>query len=135
MRTSDRISADWTLAAYGSLRPGEKNARLLAGMPGRWSKGWIVGVVRWRHGFPILVRVGRGKRIPVMIFRSRELVDRWPLLDRFEGSAYRRMVIAVQSEHGATVPAQCYLSRVAFEEPTVRPGPQIADDRNAANPL
>jgi gamma-glutamylcyclotransferase (GGCT)/AIG2-like uncharacterized protein YtfP len=111
MGMADQASVRWTLAAYGSLRPGEKNASLLAGLPGRWSRGWVMGVVRWRHGYPLLERAGRGRQVPVMIFRSPGLAGRWRMLDRFEGKAYHRVVISVRSVDGGIVPAQCYVSR------------------------
>jgi gamma-glutamylcyclotransferase (GGCT)/AIG2-like uncharacterized protein YtfP len=110
MRIADQASVKSTLAAYGSLRPGEKNAGLLAGLPGRWSKGWVMGVVRWRHGYPQLERVGRGRLVPVMIFRSPGLLGKWRVLDRFEGKAYQRVVVTVRSTEGGIVPAQCYVS-------------------------
>lgn len=110
MKIADQASVRCTLAAYGSLRPGEKNAGLLAGLPGRWSKGWVMGVVRRRHGYPVLERVGRGKRVPLMIFRSPGLAGKWGVLDRFEGKGYQRVVVRVRSIDGGIVPAQCYVS-------------------------
>jgi gamma-glutamylcyclotransferase (GGCT)/AIG2-like uncharacterized protein YtfP len=102
------------LATYGTLRPGEVNHRLLAGL-GSWRAGWVRGTLGDWCGYPIL-EPGTD-RVPVMVLNSARLRDRLAALDEFEGPAYRRAWVVVEHDPALAgdelVVAQCYLAAAA----------------------
>jgi gamma-glutamylcyclotransferase (GGCT)/AIG2-like uncharacterized protein YtfP len=99
------------LAAYGTLRPGEANHALVAGL-GSWRPGWVRGALGEWCGYPLLVP-GTG-RVPVMVLTSARLGGRLAGLDEFEGPAYRRAWVVVDHGPGpdgdGLVVAQCYVA-------------------------
>lgn len=103
------------LAVYGSLAPGEANARVLEPVEGTWLSG---GRVRGRlhregwgaaHGFPGLEWDPEGEPVPVELFVSRRLPFHWKRLDAFEGADYRRIVVPVEGLPGGPVPSHIYV--------------------------
>jgi len=46
------MQTDHLLAAYGTLRPGEVNHRLLEEVPGEWLDGWVTGFRGEEDGYP-----------------------------------------------------------------------------------
>ena len=99
-------SADARLAVYGSLAPGRVNHGRLAGLAGTWTKGSVKGRLLsagWGAalGFPGLVLDPDGEDVEVFLLSSADLPGRWPELDAFEGSGYRRAVAEVQTADGA----------------------------------
>jgi gamma-glutamylcyclotransferase (GGCT)/AIG2-like uncharacterized protein YtfP len=111
------------LAAYGTLRPGEANHALVAGL-GPWRPGWIRGTRGDWCGYPI---VGPGTaRVPVMVLTSARLADRMADLDEFEGPAYRRAWVVVEHDASrggdALVVAQCYIAALPARSSGDRPG-------------
>lgn len=103
------------LAVYGSLAPGEVNARVLEPLEGTWLSG---GFVRGRlhregwgapHGFPGLEWDPDGERVPVDVFVSRELPAHWGRLDAFEGQDCRRIVVPVEGLPGGLLSCHVYV--------------------------
>ena len=96
------------LAVYGTLAPGESNHHLIAGIRGTWQKGWVSGV-RGRIGpYPALQWRPGGKSIPVQVLSSPHLPRHWARLDRFEGDAYRRILVPVTIPGGVAQVANLY---------------------------
>jgi gamma-glutamylcyclotransferase (GGCT)/AIG2-like uncharacterized protein YtfP len=79
------------LLAYGTLRPGEANGHLLAGL-GSWRRARVRGTVGDWCGYPILRPDERGPAtVEAMVLTAAGLPARLADLDRFEGPAYRRV--------------------------------------------
>jgi len=78
------------LAAYGTLRPGEVNHRLLADVPGEWLDGWVHGFRGEEDGYPAFWYSAAGPRHAVKVFHSAELPKLWAHLDWFEGKNWPR---------------------------------------------
>jgi gamma-glutamylcyclotransferase (GGCT)/AIG2-like uncharacterized protein YtfP len=95
------------LAAYGSLRPGERHDHLTADLD-LVGSGSVLGVVDEWEGYPILSLDPSGEPVAVVVFGG---VDdaRWAQLDGFEGPAYRREQVDVLLDDGRVLSAQCYL--------------------------
>lgn len=98
---------DQKLFSYGTLQPGRKNARLLAGVEGEWisaatrGKRWMMEgrfhAFRWEP---------EGEIVTGTLLVSPE-ID-WEKLDSFEGSLYRRILIPVTSENDEFLVANAY---------------------------
>ena len=89
------------LAVYGSLRPGERNAHVLASLAGEWTKGVVHGALRpilsgYAEGYSGLTLAPDGDAIPVALLSSRDLPDFWPSLDEFEGPEFVRTIVEVR---------------------------------------
>jgi gamma-glutamylcyclotransferase (GGCT)/AIG2-like uncharacterized protein YtfP len=101
------------LVIYGSLAPGERNADQLAGLEGTWSPVKIRGM---RHpegwgitgGYPGFRWDGSRTEVEALLFESPELPGSWERLDRFEGPAYRRILVPAHQEEGAWMIAYVY---------------------------
>lgn len=96
------------LAAYGSLRPGEANHHVVADVPGRWTEGTTRGTLHssgWGAGlgYPGLEWDPRGREVTVAILESTALPAHWERLDAFEGEAYRRILVSVETAEGRVV--------------------------------
>ena len=102
------IETDQLLAAYGTLRPGEINYRLLADEPGEWLDGWVRGYQGEADGYPAFWYRPDGERLPVKVFHSAELPRLWTHLDWFEGKDYPRIEVPVELADGRTVQANLY---------------------------
>jgi gamma-glutamylcyclotransferase (GGCT)/AIG2-like uncharacterized protein YtfP len=93
------------LATYGSLAPGRPNHHQLAGLEGRWLKGYVDGLLvdaGWGAslGYPALVLNPAGAAISVDVFESIDLPTHWARLDAFEGPGYERVVTTVHMPAG-----------------------------------
>ncbi|HEU4520956.1 MAG TPA: gamma-glutamylcyclotransferase [Thermoanaerobaculia bacterium] len=97
-----KAEADDKLVVYGSLAPGERHHDLLAPLHGEWRRCSITGVVRMHDGYRIFSPEGTA-RIQALMFVSSDLARYWRVLDDFEGDAYRRIVIPVETADGQTV--------------------------------
>lgn len=101
------------LAVYGTLRRGEANHHVVAGIPGSWSAGTVRGWVyelTWgpAAGYPGLTLDPEGSAVPVDVLASDDLERHMTRLDRFEGDGYRRVVATVTLEGGEPVEAWVY---------------------------
>jgi gamma-glutamylcyclotransferase (GGCT)/AIG2-like uncharacterized protein YtfP len=97
------------LAAYGSLRPGEKHHDLLAPLFGRWWPGATTGYLSELDGYPVLQWAPSGPPVAVMVLETKELLSRWEDLDAFEGGDYVRSFVPVLTSGDQLVVASCYL--------------------------
>jgi gamma-glutamylcyclotransferase (GGCT)/AIG2-like uncharacterized protein YtfP len=103
------------LAVYGTLAPGEVNHDQLAGLDGEWFDGTVRGHLHeegWGAtiGFPAIVPDPDGPEVAVRVFESPDLPLHWERLDRFEGSAYHRIVTAATVD-GRPLPVYVYALR------------------------
>jgi gamma-glutamylcyclotransferase (GGCT)/AIG2-like uncharacterized protein YtfP len=98
------------LAAYGTLRPGQPNHGLVAGL-GPWEPAVVRGRLGDWEGYPILrAGVPGSAPVPVMVLTSTRLADLWAELDAFEGPAYRcSWVVAEWIARPGVVAARCYV--------------------------
>ncbi len=95
------------LAVYGTLAPGEVNHKILDGINGTWTDGFVRGSLLetgWGAplGFPALRWDPSRAGIPVKLLVSSDLRGHWDRLDEFEGEEYRRILVPVE-EDGATI--------------------------------
>ena len=102
------MKTEHLLAAYGTLRPGEVNHRLLADLPGEWLDGWVRGHRGEEGGLPAFWYSAVGPRHAVKVFHSAELPAVWAHLDWFEGRRWRRRVVPVELADGRSVQANLY---------------------------
>ena len=98
---SDDFLPEERLAVYGSLRPGEKNAHLLAELAGEWSEGVVFGTLRpiragYAKGYSGLTLDEAGDPVAVALLSSRDLPGFWPSLDAFEGFEFVRTIAKVR---------------------------------------
>jgi gamma-glutamylcyclotransferase (GGCT)/AIG2-like uncharacterized protein YtfP len=107
-RAIGHVKTDHLLAAYGTLRPGEVNHRLLADVPGEWLDGWLHGYRGEEDGYPAFWHSPAGPRHPVKVFHSAELPKIWAHLDWFEGKDWPRTVVPVELADGRQVRANLY---------------------------
>ena len=96
------------LVVYGTLRPGRSNHHLVAHL-GTWRRATVRGRLGSWEGYPILVVAdGDGDDVPADLLTSPVLDAHLGALDDFEGPAYRRELVVVESDEGPVV-AQCYV--------------------------
>lgn len=102
---------DWPsrrLAVYGTLAPGENNHHVIAQIQGTWEGGWVAGELGRIGPYPAFRWNPRANRIRVQLLSSPHLPRHWERLDRFEGSAYRRILAPVTIHAGAVKLANLY---------------------------
>lgn len=103
------MTAPRHLAVYGTLRPGEANAHVLADVPGTWTTGTIRATRYddgW-HGYPGIVLGGDGS-VAVDVLAATDLLAHVARLDAFEGPGYRRVTAQVELADGEVVDAWVY---------------------------
>jgi gamma-glutamylcyclotransferase (GGCT)/AIG2-like uncharacterized protein YtfP len=101
------------LIVYGSLSPGAPNHGRLVPLGGTWERGWVEGdreQVGWgaELGYPALRWRPGGPRVTAHLLRSKALREHWPELDRYEGSAYRRILVPFFPDRGLRVVGYLY---------------------------
>jgi gamma-glutamylcyclotransferase (GGCT)/AIG2-like uncharacterized protein YtfP len=101
------------LIVYGSLSPGAPNHGRLAALGGTWERGWVEGqreTTGWgaELGFPALRWQPGGPRVTAHLLRSPELAGHWAWLDRFEGEAYRRILVPFHDDTGVRAVGYLY---------------------------
>jgi len=84
------------LTVYGTLAPGEVNNPILSEIKGTWKDGYVYGNIDYHEGLPYFKWNLSGEKIKVKIFHSEELDKKYKKLDRFEGSDYKRILIATE---------------------------------------
>ena len=102
------METDQLLAAYGTLRPGEVNHRLLAAVPGEWLDGWVTGFRGEEDGYPAFWFDPKGPREPIKVLHSAELPKVWTHLDWFEGKDWPRIQVPVELADGRRIVANLY---------------------------
>lgn len=100
------------LAVYGTLRRGEVNHHVVSGIAGTWRSGVVPGWVyeiSWgpATGYPGLTLDADGPAVAVDVIECDDLERHLPMLDRFEGEGYRRVVSEVDVD-GERVEAWVY---------------------------
>lgn len=105
------------LVVYGTLRPGEGNHHLVVAR-GVWEPATLLGVLGSWAGYPMFTptssgefdvdRRNDGDEVPADLLTSTDLPAHHARLDEFEGDAYRRDLVVVQTAAGAVV-AHCYV--------------------------
>jgi gamma-glutamylcyclotransferase (GGCT)/AIG2-like uncharacterized protein YtfP len=90
------FSVSKRLIVYGSLAPGGPNHRLVGGLGGEWTKGWVTGELLERGwsaamGYPALRWCPEGGEVEAYLLVSDELPGFWKRLDEFEGLEYKRI--------------------------------------------
>lgn len=96
------VGLDHRLAVYGTLAPGRSNHHQLAALHGRWLLGQVRGTLHedgW-HGYPGFVVGDDRPLVDVHVFESLDLPAHWDRLDAFEGPAYRRVAVRVETADG-----------------------------------
>jgi len=83
------------LVAYGTLRPGGPNEKVLEGLKGTWNECLVHGSIREDGGLFHFNWDLNANPIEAWLFESPDLADSWEQLDRFEGSRYRRHLVPV----------------------------------------
>lgn len=89
-----------TLGVYGTLAPGQPNHHVVAPLGGEWTDGLVEGdlfPVGWGAilGYPAFRPRAGGAAVAVKVLISPLLAGAWPMIDRFEGPEYRRILIPV----------------------------------------
>ncbi len=105
------------LFVYGTLRPGEPNHHLLSSIGGTWQKASVRGEHRETGystdmHYPGVILDLNGNEIEGYLFTSKHLSKHWDVLDRFEGSNYRRVKTDVTLEDGNVVESYIYEFKV-----------------------
>lgn len=96
-------SPDQRLALYGTLRRGEVNHALIEDLPGDWIGGQVVGIVSQLNGHPILMWDSSGDNVQVEVLVSDRLPSKFDQFDGFEGNAYERIWIPVETSSGKQI--------------------------------
>ncbi len=87
------------LVVYGTLVPGGEYAHLLADLAGRWQECLIRGHMGRYRRYKTFKWNPLGPVHRAWLFTSPLLPARLPILDRFEGNAYRRRLIPALAGH------------------------------------
>jgi gamma-glutamylcyclotransferase (GGCT)/AIG2-like uncharacterized protein YtfP len=99
-RLDDLFGTARALATYGTLAPGRPNHHVVAPLGGEWTEGLIEGDLiptGWgaELGYPGFRPRAGGEAVAVWVLRASRLAGAWPVLDRFEGEGYRRILVPV----------------------------------------
>jgi gamma-glutamylcyclotransferase (GGCT)/AIG2-like uncharacterized protein YtfP len=106
------ISPDHVLIAYGSLRPGEKNHNVVHHINGYWISGIVHGELgRWMEYPQFIPNSETPGPIEVQVLISNQLPENWQKIDKFEGNAYMRVLLPVETADG-TIIGNIYVRRL-----------------------
>ena len=82
------------LVVYGTLAPGQPNHHVIQAIEGSWRPCRLNAVVKELHGLPVMTWLPRGRlTVNALLFESDDLPGHWQVLDRFEGTGYRRHLV------------------------------------------
>lgn len=114
MSQSIQAEAGQYLFVYGTLAPGEVNAHVLEPLKGSWQPATIRGTLHpegWgaSYGFPAMRLDENAEHVQGLLFTAPGLEDHWPMLDEFEGDAYKRVAAMATLADGLTVTTQIYV--------------------------
>lgn len=101
------------LAAYGTLRPGQSNYKIVSNIQGEWTSGVIRGSVREVAGYPAYTWDESGEPIPVEVLISEQLISEYARIDEFEGANYKRTLVPVLMDDAYSV-CNVYETSVAW---------------------
>ena len=101
------------LFVYGTLAPGQANHSVLASIPGTWETAVIRGKLLdkgWgsEMGCPGIVPSEEGEEVNGYVLASEHLSEHWEMLDKFEGTGYKRQLARVKIDSGDLVNAYVY---------------------------
>jgi gamma-glutamylcyclotransferase (GGCT)/AIG2-like uncharacterized protein YtfP len=83
------------LAVYGTLAPGEPNASVLEDIQGEWRDGLVRGELAENMGLRYFRWREPRQEIAVKMLMSKDLPNHLPKIDKFEGNAYKRLLVPV----------------------------------------
>lgn len=101
------------LFLYGTLQPGESNAKVVEPIPGHWQRATMRGRLLpagWGSGagFPGLVPDASGEQVSGWLLSSTVLDRYWKELDAFEGDEYERVRAEATLDNGDVVEVHVY---------------------------
>jgi gamma-glutamylcyclotransferase (GGCT)/AIG2-like uncharacterized protein YtfP len=103
------------LFVYGSLRPGQSNEHVLKAIGGTWQEASVRGhlkqVVEASGVYPAIVLDATADVVTGYIFHCDTLDQHWKNLDEFEGEAYKRILVTVQTKDHIAIEAYIYALR------------------------
>jgi hypothetical protein len=100
--------ADLLYVVRSNLQHGEK----FASPDPEWLPAVVRGRLREQLALVMLTPVPGGDPVTVQLLRGASgLPARWPRLDQFEGSSYKRILVAVEARQGQVVVANLYAAR------------------------
>ena len=102
------------LFVYGTLAPNNPNEHILKKINGSWQDAIVVGVLKeegWgaKMGYPGIELNKNGKEIKGFIFKSKNLLNHWNMLDNFEGSGYERVLTQAKLKDKRIVETYIYI--------------------------
>jgi len=102
------------LFVYGTLMPGEVNHHYLSSLEGVWFKASLNGKlypngIGKASGYPAVVLDVAAAVVNGFMLESQQLSTHWPILDAFEGEAYRRVKASIRLENTEVVDAYVYV--------------------------
>ena len=104
------------LFVYGTLAPNRPNEHILKKVCGSWQNATVIGILKeegWgaEMGYPGIELNKDGEEIKGFIFKSKNLLNHWNMLDDFEGEEYERVVTQAKLQDGTTVDTYIYILR------------------------
>lgn len=85
--------ADNFFISYGTLSPGKVNNEIISNIEGDWIKGIIKGEIVEYSGLSFFTWKTHEQPLEINIFHSKKLIEKWEMINEFEGSMYKRRLI------------------------------------------
>ena len=101
------------LFVYGTLAPGKPNHHVISDVAGEWENATVKGTLvneGWGsgHDCPGLIPSEEAPEVQGYVFTSTDLTNSWDMLDKFEGSDYKRELVVAKLSNGDTVETYVY---------------------------
>lgn len=101
------------LFIYGTLATGRPNEHKLNDIEGSWQKAKVKGYLKeegWgsNMGYPGITLDEKAPFVDGFLFISNQLNEKWNMLDKFEGSEYKRVLTKVILEDEEITEAYIY---------------------------